>query len=285
MSKGIARGTRALSVINRFKRVSAVMYVEGPTDRIFWKNLLDSKGVENISIEIAGSCTIIDDYILKIINEDLNIYVARDKDYKFDLNKIPVHDRVLLSYGHSIENTLIYDESITSIVSSAGGDENVCSATVQEWVAYIAEQLQPLVVREFANEELGSGISILGDHGDHLFGNRWSSNNFPTEKIAEKIAEIDEVIPQDRIIAANNILAGSVFNICCFIRGHFLFSLALKFVKEMLSNLMDKGSVNISNDSLITMLSMNFKAAIMGGNHPHHGHYMAELDKLNLVAA
>lgn len=285
MSKGIARGAKALSVINRFKRVSAVMYVEGPTDRVFWKNLLDSKGVENISIEIAGSCTIIDDYILKIINEDLNIYVARDKDYKFNLNRIPQHHRVLLSYGHSIENTLIYDDSIISIVSSAGGDEEICIATVQEWVEYIVGELKPLVVREFANEEIGSGINILGDHGNNLFGSRWSSSNFPREKIADKIAEIDSVIPQSKITEASDIISDNLLNVCCFIRGHFLFSLALKFVKETLCRLMGKDSINISNDSLITMLSMNFKSAMTDGRHPHHEHYMVELDKLNMVAA
>ncbi|MFJ5390860.1 DUF4435 domain-containing protein [Pectobacterium sp. CHL-2024] len=285
MSKGIARGTRALSVINRFKRVSAVMYVEGPTDRVFWNNLLNYRGVRNISIEIAGSCTIIDEYILKIINENLNIYVARDKDYKFNLNKIPEHHRVLFSFGHSIENTLIYDESLISIVSAIGGDRNVCSALVQEWVRYITNQLQPLVTREFANEEIGSGISILGEHGNNLFGSNWNSNNFPQNKIAEKIAEVDAIIPHDKIISANNLVTENLSNVCCFIRGHFLFSLALKFVKEIISELMGKNSINISNDSLITMLSMNFRAAIADGTHPHHGHYMSELDKINIVAA
>lgn len=285
MGKGISRGVKALSVINRFKRVSAVLYVEGPTDRIFWKNLLDCKEISDISIEVAGSCTIIDGYILKIINENLNIYVARDKDYKFTLNKIPEHDRVLLSFGHSIENTLVYNDAIVNIVKSVGGDEEQCLTSVQGWHSYVTNQLKPLVIREFANEAVNAGISILGDHGDNLFGKKWSSDRFPVEKIAEKIAEVDAIIPQEHIEVANNLVAEKLNDICCFIRGHFMFSLALKFVKEMLAGLLDKQSVNISNDSLTTMLSMSFKSAIDAGEHPHHEHYMNELNKLNNITA
>ncbi|WP_418343388.1 DUF4435 domain-containing protein [Raoultella ornithinolytica] len=246
MSKGIPRGLKALSVMNRFKRVSAVLYVEGPTDRVFWKTLLDAKGIENISIEIAGSCTIIDDYINKILNENLEIFVARDKDYKYTLNKIPQHERVLFTFGHSIENTLVYNEAIIDIGRSIGGEEEYCSLSVQSWHEYIINQLQPLVIREFANEAIGSGLSILGDHGDNLFGKTWHSDKFPTERILKKIEEIDEIISAQDIQAATNIVVEKCNDIYCYIRGHFLFSLALKFVKEMMITLLDKKSVNMT---------------------------------------
>ncbi|MFI3310223.1 DUF4435 domain-containing protein [Ewingella allii] len=285
MSKGIPRSLKALSVINRFKRVSAVLYVEGPTDRIFWKTLLDLKGVDDISIEIAGSCSIIDDYIDKILNENLEIFVARDKDYKYILNKIPQHERILFTFGHSIENTLIYNEAIVNIGKSIGGDEEDCSSSVENWHEYISNQLQPLVIREFANEAASAGISIFGDHGDSLFGKKWNSENFPTERISTKIAEIDAIIPAQDIEAASSLVLEKINDICCFIKGHFLFSLAMKFVKEMMISLLGKESVNISNDSLAVMLSMTFRDTIYSGMHPHSEHYVTQLEKLNSVAA
>ncbi|MFV0845090.1 DUF4435 domain-containing protein [Klebsiella quasipneumoniae] len=253
MSKGIPRGLKALSVINKFKRVSAILYVEGPSDRVFWKTLLDSKGVSNISIEIAGSCTIIDDYINKILNDNLEIFVARDKDYKYTLNKIPKHKRVLITFGHSIENTLVYNDAIVNIGKSIGGDNEHCCISVQNWHDYIVNQLQPLVIREFANEATGSGLSIFGDHGDHLFGKKWQSDNFPTEMIYKKITEIDTVILPQALQEAQHIVEEQQNDIFHFIRGHFLFSLALKFVKEMMITLLDKESINVSNDSLMTL--------------------------------
>ncbi|WP_281082618.1 DUF4435 domain-containing protein [Klebsiella quasivariicola] len=280
MSKGIPRGSKALAVLNRFKRVNAILYVEGPTDRVFWKTLLDSKGVNGISIEIAGSCTIIDDYIDKILNEDLEIFVARDKDYKYTLNKLPQHERVLFTFGHSIENTLVYNDAIVSIGKSIGGEEEYCSLSVHHWHEYIINQLQPLVIREFANEAIGSGLNILGDHGDSLFGKTWNSDKFPAERILKKIEEIDKIISPHDIQVATSVVEERCNDIYCYIRGHFLFSLALKFVKEMMITLLNKKSVNVSNDSLMTMLSMAFRGAIDSGMHPHKEHYMTELDKL-----
>lgn len=285
MSKGIARSANALAVINKFNRATAVLYVEGPTDRAFWQSLLDFYDVNGVSIKIAGSCTIIDDYIEKIVSEDLNIFVARDKDYKFNLNKIPNHNRVLFSFGHSIENTLVHYESLAKIGLCSGGTYEQCYEPASEWIDYVEDKLEQLIVREFANEAASSGVSIFGDHGDYVFGKNWSSRNFPEQKIIEKITLADEIIPVEIINSASEIVEKDLPHLSCFIRGHFLFSIAFKFVKEMMSEILGKGNYNLSNDALFTMLSVNFRGAMTSGEHPHKGHYDNEIKKLDSLAA
>ncbi|ASL84783.1 TPA: DUF4435 domain-containing protein [Serratia marcescens] len=285
MSKGISRGTNALSVINKFNRTAAVLYVEGPTDRIFWKTLLDFYNIKNISIKVAGSCTIIDDYIKKILNEDLKIYVARDKDYKFNLGKIPKHNRILLSFGHSIENTLVHHNSLAEIGVCSGGNHEQCQHPAIEWHNYVEDKLEQLIIREFANEATGAGISIFGDHGDFIFGKSWSSRRFPDDKIRLKLSEADKILPPKSISAAEKVVNNEITHLSCFVRGHFLFSIALKFVKEMMSNILEKDNYSLSNDALFTMLSINFMSAMTAGLHPHKEHYDHEVGKLAMLTA
>ncbi|MBM7015966.1 DUF4435 domain-containing protein [Enterobacter cloacae] len=283
MSNGIKRSPRALSVINRFERKDFILYVEGPSDRSFWQMLLDIYEINNVGISIAGSCTIIDQYIEDILNEDVMIFVARDKDYKFDLDKIPNHERILVTYGHSIENSLVLRSSLINMAIVNGGEFQLCSQHIREWINIVIRDFSELIIREFANEISSAGVSVFGDNCDYIFGKKSKGENFSQEKITLHLSNLDEEIPDFALSAARELFNKIKGNAYWYIRGHFLFSVALKFIKGLIRIITEKEKEpNISNDSMIMMLSQTFRFDMISGQHPHREHYIEQIEKLKI---
>lgn len=286
MAKGLVRSAKALSVINKFERTDAVMYVEGPSDRLFWKNIFDIYNVENISINIAGSCTIIDAYISNIVKDDVPIFVARDKDYKFHAGKIPMHERVLLSYGHSIENSLLCRQALIDIAVINGGELSKCFSFIKGWSDDFVESVNELIIREIANEISMAGLSVFGDHYEIFFGKQLKNGQLQKEKIDSHISNLDSYLSAESINDARDIFNVIKENGYWFIRGHFLFSVASKYMKILVGGFNEKGrEPNISNDAMNMLLSQQFKFNIVSGVHPHKNHYENQVNKLKAVNA
>lgn len=286
MGKGLVRSSNALSVMNRFERKDAVLYVEGPTDRIFWKTIFDVFDIKNVSINIAGSCTIIDDYIKKIIDDDVKIFVARDKDYKFHLKKIPLHNRVLLTYGHSIENSLLCTQSLTDIFVINGGEYSFSSKLINEWCNNLIDIAKELVIREFANELSQSGVSVFGDHYEAICGKKLKECCLPKDKILDHINKIDKLLPQESILKAREIYEKIESQTYFYIKGHFLFSIAVKFIKTLFNQFNERDrDVNLSNDAVNMLLTQQFKFNVIDGKHPHKEHYKNEVLKIKGMLA
>ncbi|TKU42275.1 DUF4435 domain-containing protein [Citrobacter sp. wls716] len=281
MGKGLIRSSKALSVMNKFERKDAVLYVEGPTDRVFWNIMFDIYKINNISINIAGSCTAIDSYIYKIINENIPIFVARDKDYKYHLNKIPPHNRVLLTFGHSIENSLICPQILTDITTINGGEYSTSMDLVIDWQSKLINSVKELIIREFANEISQSGISVFGDHYEYICGKKSKDAYIPIEKINKHLEIIDAKIPNDAILQARRIYESMSSQSYWYIKGHFLFSIAVKFLKSLISKINDRDKdINLSNDAMNMLFSQQFKFNLITGNHPHKDYYDGEMNKL-----
>ncbi|MBN3238337.1 DUF4435 domain-containing protein [Pectobacterium versatile] len=280
MSKGLVRSSKALSVINKFSRASLTIYVEGPTDRVFWKTLFEINAIENVSIHIAGSCTILDEYINSIINDDVGIFVARDKDYKYHTAQLPEHTRVIFTYGHSIENSLIYKNALTDIGVSYGGEMAQCNEYYSEWKKETTDILYELVLREFANEMSEKRISVLGDHCDRFLGKRKNTDRMPIEIVNDLISKIDENFSPDILLKAKEICTQLGDDIYWFIRGHFIFSLAIRFIKKLIKKIENKEPL-IPNDFLFSLLISQFRFNIITKKHPHKEHYDLQIGKIS----
>lgn len=283
MANALIRSTKALSVISRFERVPVVLYVEGPTDRIIWEHIFDIFSINNVKVKPAGNCIAVDKYINDIIDNRANIFVARDKDYRFHLGKIRTHDRVLLTYGHSIENTTLCPSTIDFIAWTNGASKNYYKEKYTEWLEGCVRVLKKAIAFEFANEKSGVGCSVLGETCDRFMSGK-KSTLISEEKINELINQIESEIDSNDIEECLSLCDKLGDELKYFIRGHFVFSATSRFVKNMMKEINHVGKdISISNDSLQMMLNQAFYHIMNKRTHPQFSYYEKEIAKIKNI--
>jgi hypothetical protein len=98
--------TDALNVLDKFHQAAFVIYVEGSDDIVFWSTLFNKAGEADFYIDYAGGIEELKKIMAQIINEDARVIVACDSHYSFLLGTSYIHDRIIRTLGHSIENTM-----------------------------------------------------------------------------------------------------------------------------------------------------------------------------------
>ncbi|MGV0996173.1 DUF4435 domain-containing protein [Empedobacter falsenii] len=107
----------ALEAIPEFYNSERIVYVEGEDDLIFWDNIFKISNKSYHVIEVGG-IEELKKYIKKIVDEGVEIYVAKDNDYSDFENNVVYNDYIMTTFGHSIENTLYNINSIKSIIKN-----------------------------------------------------------------------------------------------------------------------------------------------------------------------
>ncbi|HBM2026214.1 TPA: DUF4435 domain-containing protein, partial [Acinetobacter baumannii] len=108
--------TDAKNILNDFYEVDKILYVEGIDDKVFWGILFDRYSDKTVEIIDVGGVENLKPYIEQIErSEILNAYVACDQDYNFFKDK-EWHNKVICTFGHSIENSLVSRETICDVV-------------------------------------------------------------------------------------------------------------------------------------------------------------------------
>lgn len=82
-----------------------IVYVEGCQDVIFWSECFELLGISCI-VEPVGGVKEIHKYIQKILNEDIDLLVALDRDYSNYTHDSYDDKRILITPCHSIENLI-----------------------------------------------------------------------------------------------------------------------------------------------------------------------------------
>ena len=99
----------AVNVLSKFHETDFIIYVEDEDDKYFWDTIFKLNEVKfTYYFEPVNGCVALDDKIEKIIRFELgeSILVARDSDYIVLSNKAKENDRVIYTYGYSIENCI-----------------------------------------------------------------------------------------------------------------------------------------------------------------------------------
>ena len=192
-----------------------------------------------------------------------------------------MHDRILLTYGHSIENSLLCSNIITDISVINGGEFNASLRVVNEWRDRLTVISRELIVREVANELSGSGLSVFGDHYEFICGRGVNDGNLPQEKIEAHIENLDKIIPEESIKEARGIVDSINTQTYWYIKGHFLFSVAVKLIKFLIKKISGREKdINLPNEALNIILTQQFKFNIAAGSHPHKDYYDLEVAKI-----
>ena len=157
----------ALEAKALFYGKQAILFVEGIDDPLFWDQFVDSLNLE-VHIEEVGGSENLEKIVDKIIDEDANVYVAIDRDYiefyEDTIHRRRNHQRILQTYGHSIENTLyhpiILNDVIKSYVRLTVFDE---TEEINSCISAFENDVRILLIYDILSNKLQTSKKVLGD--------------------------------------------------------------------------------------------------------------------------
>jgi len=260
----------AINVLSKFYRVDTLVYVEGQDDIPFWEYLFDKFSSLTVEIKDVGGSPEIGNYIEKITNGDIFAVVACDADFSY-VEEFPIHPNVIRTYGYSIENTLLCEQSIKKVLKTIGRipNQSIEAADIGKWIEEIYSSTNNIVIHDIANHLLDSGKVVVGDNCSR-FTNSRNSHRLCVKKIEDHLAGLR--LPLDRALEKRilDALDKNSREVSDVLRGHFFFSAALKYIVKVIAKARKK--ISLSNDAFFGALILAFEA-VFNNDHPHFKYY------------
>ncbi|WP_282806673.1 DUF4435 domain-containing protein [Hafnia alvei] len=277
MSSGLTYSINALNVMTHFYSGNKVVFVEGDGDQRFWESVYEAFGIENITIKCVNGCNLIDEYIDKIGKGASGIYVARDRDYKylFD-NDIDVNN-VMLTYGYSIENSYYTDvliaRAIKSISTKSTPKDSI--SLDRDIIIPNIKHLFSLVSFDYAAYDLQKQIRVMGDSSSRFLKER-TGCEICRDKTNECLSNVRKMMAYNEIIPYKRSVARYVSEPMKCIRGHFLSSMVLNYIKKKVNDL-NTAKITYDFKMLEALLSEGLTISLANKTHPHLGYYSKQV--------
>ncbi|MDQ5768102.1 DUF4435 domain-containing protein [Thiothrix subterranea] len=266
----------AINVLNKFHRCSILVYVEGEDDVMFWDIIFRFFEFENYKIEPKDGCEELDKYANRVINEDLNIIIARDADYRVITDRHLSHRNIVTTYGYSIENTLYFPKSLIEVTQIWVKDSDFNGIELYRWLDNLTVKLRSLIVLDIANFAFDLYENILGDNCTKYMSSQHSID-VNDSRIKRAYDEKIMNFTPEQIERIESLIERNDRELHEIIRGHFLQSAILKFISKAMSAKGRKGK--ISYDALYAHAIQQFKY-IFNEHHPHYEYYKQEIAEL-----
>jgi Protein of unknown function (DUF4435) len=226
----LSYSSKALDTLPLFHRKKFIVYVEGQDDVIFWESVLKRFDMDNYQIKVAGGVSEIDKYTFSIVNDGVDIVVARDCDYSDIMGKQFNHPRVIYTYGYSIENSLYCPANIANAIaihSRTLENHETDSAT---WLTEFVNKFERLLILDVANEIYGRGVQVLGNNCCR-FLNTNSSHLVSEDKVRRYVATIEKGFAKSEVSDAQTLITKSSKEMLYIIRGHFLTNAVANYIR------------------------------------------------------
>jgi hypothetical protein len=273
---GYNYSVEALNNLKEFHRVRIVVYVEGPEDIPFWKRIFRIFNIEHFIVKPAGGITELMKYVDSVVNENADIFIARDLDYDEIMGKVISHARIAYTYGHSIENTLCSPNIVAQVIENLAQISGEYSVEkVEEWLISFTECFRDLVAFEIANTKYCKGVRVLGDNCSRYM-DRNQSISINEDFIISHARELELEFAPAEIQIGRDLLDTSDRRLAFVIRGHFLISAVLKYVKTEVERL--KGTnITLPRDNLLSLLVANISPTTL--TPVEHEHYSYQMEQ------
>lgn len=269
----------AENVLNRFYGVDTIVYVEGPDDVPFWEFMFNTFSDVSVKINEVGGMSEIQKYINKIESGEVGAVVACDADFSY-FGNFSSHCNVLRSYGHSIENTLICQKTLSKVIGSVGrvSMKEIDESGISYWFQSLEEATKNLVIQDIANHIMNSGKVVAGDNCSRFMKSSKSSEVCES-KIMKHLINIDLQISKRLEKKIMNSITDSHRTEADFLRGHFLFSASLRHVTSEIRKI--RNQVSLSNDSFFGALIIAFEVVFVC-THSHYNYYRDIVQKVEV---
>lgn len=271
----------AENVLNKFYGVDTIVYVEGIDDVLFWEFIFNQFADYSVEINDVGGVFEVEKYIVKIEAGEIKGVVACDADFSYT-GRFSKHQNVLRSYGYSIENSIICQNTLKKVIRSIGRVpmRNIDDDNISHWFQALADSTKDLVIQDIANHIMDEGKSVAGDNCNRFMRSSKSAEICP-RKIEQHLADIDLKMSkrlENEIIRS---IAESDRTEADFLRGHFLFSASLRYVISEIRKFGKK--VAISNDSFFGALFIAFEA-VFNSKHSQYNYYQNIVSQVEVSA-
>ncbi|PLW83642.1 hypothetical protein CWI75_04645 [Kineobactrum sediminis] len=264
----------ARNVLNKFYGVDRLVYVEGGDDIPFWEIVFEKLADFSVEFESVGGKSELIKLAQAIEHDEADYLLAMDSDYDSIL-KSEVNPSIIRTYGYSIENTLIGTETICKSLKTLlrlpakETPHDIC----QQWMFSIENDVRKLVACDIINHADGLGLSVIPDTSDRFMKSK-SSCDLCEMKIEEFINELDLAFDKNVVLSEQNRVLSCGFNFLDIVRGHFLSSAALRFLRVQAKRL--GRNISISKDmfyvAMLTVFEGNFNR-----EHRHFMHYKEQI--------
>lgn len=260
----------AENIMHMFYGADNMVYVEGIDDVPFWE-LIFSKVIENtVEVQDVGGSKELEKYAQKVLKGDLEGVIACDSDFEVIKNTI-TNPRIIRTFGYSIENSLICPTTIEKVIKNVGklSLKRSPKEQISNWIGSFNSSVERLVYYDIYNELESYGIAVIGDNCSRFLKSK-NSYEICQYKINSFIASLEFDLSEESvndIIVKLNKLPRTTSD---FVRGHFLFSAAARFISSIIKQLNSKTS--ISNDALFGSLLLAFENTF-DKTHPHYDYY------------
>lgn len=265
----------ARNVLNRFHKVEKILYVEGDDDIPFWEIIINSIGSYSYKIEESGGKPQLEERMAEIESGNADFLVAIDSDFD-DFNKIRKSPKIIKTFGYSIENTMISDAVLHRAVCNISKiSKKIFSIEeCRAWLATVNSTIGSLVYFDIKNRLDGHGVSVIGDNCDRFMTSK-KSCVICDVKVGDHIANFPFEVDEESERAFSEFFRERNLNSIDMLRGHFLISLAFRFIKFNIAKL--KGEISISREAFYGVLATCFEISF-NKDHAHRDFYEVSIN-------
>lgn len=258
-----------------------MVYVEGKDDIPFWEYLFSRFYKRKVEIQDVGCSTALIEYMDNIISNKLDAIVACDSDFNAFNTKYK-HDKIVRTYGYSIENSLICKQTITKVIKSLAKipTRKIPLDAINAWFDHFDNATKKLILCDMYNHFKELGVCVTGDNCSRFFKSSKSAE-LCINKIDTHIEKFGFDIDDEFITSIQATLTAHGREIHHYIRGHFLFSAIAKFVAIVVRIYENKAS--ISNDALFASLILAFESTLTE-EHPQFKYYESAISNISSAA-
>lgn len=278
----IEYSAEASNVLDLFYRCDAIVYVEGDDDIPFWRIAFKVFADADVEVQGVGGSIELDKQIDRIINDNLKLIAARDSDFIRLTGKEKNEDRILYTYGYSIENTLYSFDSLSEIASVWCRQHRANVRECREWLEGFFNSFQRLISYDIACHVFEKDFSVIGDNCTRYMQGERSIFVDPN-KLESKLLEMEKKMSPQQLAYAESLINQHGLDYSCYMKGHFLASAAQKYLSAKLKEHGRGNSISFESmySSAIEFVRGNFKK-ISGAEH-YESQIVAAMRKLDYL--
>lgn len=248
----LLHSSTALNNLDKFHD-KFIIYVEGKDDKTFWSYFFESV-VDKYHIKVAGGVNELKKYAEMVVSDDINIIIASDSDYEVLFDNHTKHTKIVYTCGYSIENMMHCPKNLNNVIKKRCRLDHSPDDVAHKWMESFCDEVKELLVMDMANEYYGKGKSIMGD-SCQKFLTSGNSSRLSTQKIDNFQKNIEFCFHDHEIIAIQNLIKKSEMPTNKIIRGKFLVSAIINFLKQQCTK--DGGSPKSLNIETLFNLTVD----------------------------
>lgn len=228
-----------------------VFYVEGKDDAVFWKEILSAFKLDNFHFKRIGDKPSLLSIAREIQNKNItSILIGIDRDYDFVCGVNISDEKILYTYGYSIENTMYCVRTLARAIYKTGRLDEVPLKSVESWKKRFDRNVYKFLIYDIANIYYKKGLKVMGDSSARFLTDR--KPNLSADKINHYLDKIKKKITTRQYRNISKKISSYKKSINRFVRGHFYSNAINRLYKEIIIKKTDRTNMTITNDKIFS---------------------------------